>query len=96
MQPAVETAHVAEFVEELRKRGIGASVHFIPIPLHPAYAGHPGLAAANCPRAMKLYQRLVSLPLYPDLTAGELEYVADAVKAIAHQNHRAAVAVPAA
>lgn len=72
----------AEFIEELRRRGIGASVHFIPIPLHPAYAERPQLAPAKCPRAMALYERLVSLPLYPDLSLEDLEYISGSVKAI--------------
>jgi dTDP-4-amino-4,6-dideoxygalactose transaminase len=72
----------AEFIEELQRRGIGTSVHFIPIPLHPAYAGRPSLAAALCPRAMDLYPRLVSLPLYPSLTFAQVARVAAAVKEI--------------
>jgi dTDP-4-amino-4,6-dideoxygalactose transaminase len=69
-----------EFIRALARRGIGASVHFIPIPLHPAYAGHPGLLAGLCPRALALYPRLVSLPLYPDLTEEQARCVARVVK----------------
>jgi dTDP-4-amino-4,6-dideoxygalactose transaminase len=72
----------SEFIENLRQRGVGASVHFIPIPLHPAFAGRPELAADRCPRAMALYERLVSLPLYPDLSEQEREAVVAAVTAI--------------
>ena len=71
-----------EFIERLRQRGVGASVHFIPIPLHPAFAGRPELAAARVPRAMALYERLVSLPLYPGLSQDDLEYIVNGVKAI--------------
>lgn len=72
----------AEFIEELKQRGIGASVHFIPIPLHRAYATYPTLAAHHCPNAMNLYPQLVSLPLYPAMTEDDLAYVAASVKAI--------------
>ncbi|HLI86680.1 MAG TPA: DegT/DnrJ/EryC1/StrS aminotransferase family protein [Bryobacteraceae bacterium] len=78
----------ADFIEGLRQRGIGASVHFIPIPLHPAFSGRAELAATHVPRAMALYQCLVSLPLYPDLSSGELEYIAASVKEIVHQSSR--------
>ena len=41
----------AEFIRELRRRGIGTSVHFIPIPLHPFFSQLP-LARYACPRAL--------------------------------------------
>jgi dTDP-4-amino-4,6-dideoxygalactose transaminase len=72
----------AEFIRELHRRGIGASVHFIPIPLHPAYAELAALATNQCPRALALYPRLVSLPLYPSMSTAQLQYVADSVKDI--------------
>ena len=52
----------AQFIRELRQKGIGTSVHFIPIPLHQFFARLP-LADCLCPRAMRLYPRIVSLPL---------------------------------
>lgn len=77
-----------EFVEELRERGVGASVHFIPIPLHPFYAQHAGLTSGNCPKALALYPRIVSLPLYPDLSRDELEHIVSSVKGIIHKSKR--------
>ena len=79
----------SEFIEELRRRGIGASVHFIPIPLHPYFARNPGIARAKCPRALEMYPRLVSLPLYPALTDEEIEYIIASVVAIVRENRRA-------
>ena len=70
------------FIRALCERGIGMSVHFIPIPLHPAYAGHAGLSAEQCPRAMALYPRLVSLPLYPLMPEEQVRYVAGAIKEV--------------
>lgn len=72
----------AEFVEALARKKIAASVHFIPIPLHPFYAGHAGCARQRCPRALELYPRLVSLPLYPSMTEEQVEYVVTSVKQI--------------
>jgi len=70
-----------EFIEELRRRGVSASVHFIPIPLHPYFA-RMRLAGRPCQRALELYPRIVSLPLYPAMTEDQVHYVADCVKNI--------------
>ena len=72
----------AEFIQELRKRDIGASVHFIPIPLLSFFAPHAGLPHNQCPNALELYPRLVSLPLYPAMSEHQVAYVADSVKQI--------------
>jgi dTDP-4-amino-4,6-dideoxygalactose transaminase len=80
-----------EFMEELRRRGIGASVHFIPIPLHPFFARMP-LADRVCPGALNLFPRIVSLPLYPAMTEDQVHYVAESVKDILARNRRHAPA----
>lgn len=76
-----------QFIRELRSRGIGASVHFIPIPLHPYFATLP-LARRPYPRALDLYQRIVSLPLYPALQEEQVEYVARRVREIVEASRR--------
>ena len=68
-----------DFIEELRRKGIGASVHFIPIPMHPFFA-RLRVSGSACDRALHLYQRIVSLPLYPAMTEEQVRHVADAVK----------------
>lgn len=68
-----------EFIEDLRRLGIGASVHFIPIPRHPFFA-KMSLGERPCRRALELYPRLVSLPLYPAMTEEQVVYVANSVK----------------
>ena len=68
-----------EFIEDLRRLGIGASVHFIPIPRHPFFA-KMSLGEKPCRRAQELYTRLVSLPLYPAMTEDQVVYVANSVK----------------
>jgi dTDP-4-amino-4,6-dideoxygalactose transaminase len=72
----------AAFVSELRNRGIGASVHFIPIPLHPFFHDRATQHENECPECFKLYPRLISLPLYPSMAEEELFYVAAAVREI--------------
>ena len=73
------------FIEELRRKGVGASVHFIPIPLHPFFA-RQRFSGQPCDRALQLYQRIVSLPLYPAMTEEHVRYVAGCVKDIVSAN----------
>jgi dTDP-4-amino-4,6-dideoxygalactose transaminase len=75
-----------EFIEELKKEGVGVSVHFIPIPLHPFYA--PWVNDQSCPRALALYERIVSLPLYPGLTPEDVHEVVDRVKNVISAHRR--------
>jgi dTDP-4-amino-4,6-dideoxygalactose transaminase len=77
-----------EFIDQLRARGIGTSVHFIPIPLHPFFASRANLRENRCPRALELYPRLISLPLFPAMTEAQVEYVAKAVRQIAQSSRK--------
>ena len=70
-----------DFIDELQRRGVATSVHFIPIPLHPYFA-RLSLAGRLCPKALNLYARSVSLPLYPAMSEEQVHYVADCVKEI--------------
>jgi dTDP-4-amino-4,6-dideoxygalactose transaminase len=82
----------ADFINELTARGIGTSVHFIPVPLHPFFAPHADLPENQCPRALELYPRLVSLPLFPGMTDAQVEQVIAATKEVA-RNARKKTAV---
>jgi len=77
-----------EFIRQLRNKNVGASVHFIPIPLHPYFAPYADLPQNRCPRALELYPRLVSLPLYPAMSEAQVEYVATTVKEIVRSARR--------
>jgi len=70
-----------EFIQSLTARGIGTSVHFIPISLHPFFRKF-AFAQMDCPRALRFYSRIVSLPLYPAMTEDEVHYVAASVREI--------------
>jgi dTDP-4-amino-4,6-dideoxygalactose transaminase len=72
----------AGFMAELQRQGVGASVHFIPLPLHPFFGRWAHLAENYCPRALALYERLISLPLYPALTEEQVREVARRVRQI--------------
>ncbi len=80
----------AQVIERLKEKGIGASVHFIPIPLLKFFAAHTHLPHNACPQALELYPRLVSLPLYPAMTVGQVLCVATAVKEIVRAATRTA------
>ena len=84
-----------EFIRELRQRGVGASVHFIPIPLLRFFARLP-LAQYPCPRARDLYPRIVSLPLYPAMTEEQVQYVAKSVREIVKSSRLVRLVAPRA
>ncbi len=65
----------ARFVEELRSRGIGSSVHFIPLHLHPYYQQTYGYSARSLPVAGDVYERCLSLPFYSRLSDADVERV---------------------
>jgi dTDP-4-amino-4,6-dideoxygalactose transaminase len=68
-----------QFIEELKVRNIGTSVHFIPVHLHPYYRDKYGYKPEDFPIAYREYQRIVSLPLYPKMTDQDVEDVIEAV-----------------
>jgi dTDP-4-amino-4,6-dideoxygalactose transaminase len=81
-------------MEDLKADGIGASVHFIPIPLHAAYRNIPSLSPAMVPETMALYPRIISLPLYPGMTAADVRRVAGSLKRILAAQPAAALLKP--
>jgi perosamine synthetase len=69
----------SEMIEKLRTRGIGTSVHFIPLHMHPYYQKAYGYVEDDFPVASKQYQRYLSLPIFPGMTATQIEYVIENV-----------------
>ena len=78
----------SQFIDELRKRNIGASVHFIPIHFHPFYRDKYGYKPEDLPVASGEYQRLVSLPLNPRMSDKDVNDVIEAVTDIAVTHSR--------
>lgn len=72
-----------ELVEELKKANIGTSVHFIPVHLHPFYQTHYGTGKGDLPVTEKVFDEILSLPLYPKMSLQDMADVVDAVGAIA-------------
>ncbi|MEW6096028.1 MAG: DegT/DnrJ/EryC1/StrS aminotransferase family protein [bacterium] len=71
-----------KFIEALASEGIGTSVHFIPIHLHPFYQNTFGFKKGDFPNAEWVYEREISLPLHPKLTKKDVKDVILAVKKI--------------
>jgi dTDP-4-amino-4,6-dideoxygalactose transaminase len=67
------------FIEELFARNIGTSVHYVPTHLFTAFADSAG---ADLPVTNRVWPELVSLPLYPDMTDGDVDDVMRAVRAV--------------
>lgn len=76
------------FVEELRRRRIGTSVHFIPIHYHPYYRERFGWPKGAFPHAEDYFAREISLPLYPTLSDADVEDVVAAVLDVAARHAR--------
>jgi len=77
-----------EFIDELRKRGIGTSLHFIPIHLHPYYREAFGFQPGDFPVAEQVYAGLISLPLYPRMQDADVERVVTAIRHIVQASRR--------
>jgi len=77
-----------QFIEALKEQGIGTSVHFIPLHLHPYYRDKFGYAPDDFPKASETYQRIISLPIYPKMTEAHIEHVIAAVGKIVQEQRR--------
>ena len=66
-------------VDELKRLGIGASVHFIPLHVHPYYRDAFGYRPADLPVANDVWERSISLPLFSAMTDEQHARVLDAV-----------------
>ncbi len=72
----------AQFIEELRARNIGSSVHFVPVHMHPFYKERYGYNSGDFSTTESLYQQIISLPLFPRMTNQDMDDVIAAVKDI--------------
>lgn len=70
------------FIERMLELGIGTSVHFIPLHLHPYWKRLYGFNAYDFPKAMNFYKSCVSLPIYPSMGEYHVHMVVDAVRKI--------------
>ena len=76
------------FLDALRARGVGFSVHWRPLHLHPYWSEAFGWSAEHLPVASKVWRRTISLPIFPAMRQDEIDAVVRAVRAIVDE-HRA-------
>ncbi|MGE0821957.1 MAG: DegT/DnrJ/EryC1/StrS family aminotransferase [Candidatus Binatia bacterium] len=76
------------FIEELKNEGIATSVHFIPLHLHPYYQNTLHCDPCDFPQASGVYQRTISLPIYPKMSGMHVEKVVAAVRKIVERSRR--------
>ncbi len=67
------------FIEELKKRNIGSSVHFIPLHMHPYYRNVYGYRPEDYPVAYQEYSREISLPIFSKMNDTDVQDVIEAV-----------------
>jgi perosamine synthetase len=75
-------------IEELKERGVGTSVHFIPLHLHPYYQQQFGYRAGDFPSAEHRFERAISLPIYPGMSMDDVDQVIQALHDISAQFRR--------
>jgi len=73
------------FIEALQERGIGVSVHFIPLHTMPYYADRHGLLDGDMGEALDRFSAEISLPLWPGMTRAQAGRVTTACLEIAHE-----------
>lgn len=70
-------------IEALMERGVGTSVHFIPLHTMPYFAERYGLSSQSFPNAMAMFERTISLPIWQGMGTDAAHRVASVVKEIA-------------
>ena len=78
----------AEFIQELSARGVGASVHWLPLHMQPYYRETYGFDPQDFPVAAEVWPRLVSLPIFPTMAPTQVKQVANAVTAVVTEHRR--------
>ncbi len=64
----------------LRQEGIGVNVHYIPVHLHPFYQKRFGTVPGLCPQAETAYDRIISLPIFPNMEDWMVNKVINAIR----------------
>ncbi|MCG8583664.1 MAG: UDP-4-amino-4,6-dideoxy-N-acetyl-beta-L-altrosamine transaminase [Pirellulales bacterium] len=76
--------------ERLRNAGIAVNVHYEPVHLHPFYRERFNTRRGQCPVAESAYEELISLPMYPAMSAADVDRVIETVRTIADESVRRA------
>lgn len=68
------------FIDRLKEAGVGCSVHWRPLHLHPYYQETFDWHTEDFPEATRLWERLISLPIFPGMEQEEIEHVIEVVR----------------
>ena len=79
-----------EFMDALKAENVGTGLHFIAVHLHPFYAETYGCRRGDFPRAEKVSDRILTLPLFPAMTDKDVDDVVAAVKKVVRAHRRTA------
>jgi len=71
----LRTSHRDSLIEHLTRMGVSTGVHTMPLPWHPLYSEHK----KDIPTANRIWQEYVTLPLFPEMTDEQIQYVIDNV-----------------
>jgi len=76
-----------QILDELKKEGVGCSVHWRPLHLHPYYEEF-GWRREHLPAASALWERLISLPMFPGMREDEFDHVVRTVQSVCARHAR--------
>jgi perosamine synthetase len=96
LQPATHSFHLfpvlidfialgktrTQVMAELRERGVGTQVHYIPVCLQPYYREQLDIKTGDYPAAETFFSGELSIPMFPAMTDAEVRHVVSALKAV--------------
>ncbi len=88
LRPGFLTIDRNQFIQKLNEQGVGTSVHFIPLHLHPFYQQVFGFKRGDFPNAEAAYDAAISLPLYPQMTLETVDKISHIVRSIISKHHQ--------
>lgn len=71
------------FALDMLKEGVHTGLHYIPLHLLSYYKSKYELRVNDFPKALRYYQQILSLPIYPTMSDEEVQYVCDVIKKVA-------------
>jgi perosamine synthetase len=78
----------ARVISLLKEAGIGTSVHWMPLHMHPYYRNTYGYCPKDLPVSARLYSEIISLPIYPSMSEDDVGIVCDALTNIIARHRR--------
>ncbi len=78
----VPAARRAQLFQDLRTRGVGVNVHYVPVHLHPFYQTKFGTGRGLCPVAESAYEQVLSIPMFPKMTDADVETVVETLRGL--------------